>query len=322
MFAGVMFALLAGLMWGLVFVTPLLLPDYPATLLSCGRYVAFGLVVLPLAWRARRRLADLSRSDWQEALALTLVGNLLYYFLLASAIGHIGAPLATMIIGTLPVVTALSANLLYGKRDGRLPARRLYPALLIIAAGLYLVNRAELAWQPVSVGQQLLGLALASAAVVCWTWYPLRNARWLRAHPHRSAAVWATAQGLVTLPVALIAYLLACLQLSLTAPDFALPFGPTPWRFIGLMTTVGLLCSWVGTLCWNAASQRLPTVLVGPLLVFETLAALLYAFVLRQTLPGSGVLLGVVCLVVGVLAVVSAAPKPARQEKGGNAQLT
>jgi hypothetical protein len=34
-------------MWGLVFVGPLLLPEYPATPQSFGRYLAFGLIALP-----------------------------------------------------------------------------------------------------------------------------------------------------------------------------------------------------------------------------------------------------------------------------------
>ena len=51
-----LFALAAGLMWGLVFVAPLLLPDYPAALLSVGRYLAFGLIALPMAWLDRARL--------------------------------------------------------------------------------------------------------------------------------------------------------------------------------------------------------------------------------------------------------------------------
>ena len=37
MLIGTLFALAAGLMWGLVFVAPLLLPEYPAALLSCRR---------------------------------------------------------------------------------------------------------------------------------------------------------------------------------------------------------------------------------------------------------------------------------------------
>ena len=43
---GVLYALAAGLMWGLVFVGPLLLPEYPAALQSVGRYLAFGLIAL------------------------------------------------------------------------------------------------------------------------------------------------------------------------------------------------------------------------------------------------------------------------------------
>ena len=94
MLIGVLFALLAGLMWGLIFVAPLLVDGYPPALLASGRYLAFGLIVLPLAWQARKRLAALSASDWREALALTLVGNLIYYFCLSGAILRIGSPLA------------------------------------------------------------------------------------------------------------------------------------------------------------------------------------------------------------------------------------
>ena len=50
---GTLFALAAGLMWGLVFVGPLLLPDYPAALHTFGRYLAFGLIALPLGWLDR-----------------------------------------------------------------------------------------------------------------------------------------------------------------------------------------------------------------------------------------------------------------------------
>src|SRR5574340_1577202 len=61
MLAGTLFALAAGLMWGLVFIGPLLLPEYPAALLSFGRYVAFGVIALPLAWADRGRLAEFER---------------------------------------------------------------------------------------------------------------------------------------------------------------------------------------------------------------------------------------------------------------------
>ena len=142
--SGAAFALAAGLMWGLVFITPLLLPEYPAVLLSVGRYVAFGLIALPLAFLDRRRLRGLARADWLEALKLAAIGNLLYYLLLASAIQRAGGPLPTMIIGTLPVVIAIVSNLRDAHRDGRLPWARLAPSLLLIVAGIGLVNKVEI----------------------------------------------------------------------------------------------------------------------------------------------------------------------------------
>ena len=142
MLSGVGFALAAGLMWGLVFVGPLLLPEYPAALQSFGRYLAFGLIALPLAWLDRTELKALTRADWIESLKLSAVGNVLYYLCLASAIQRSGAPLPTMIIGTLPVIIAVTANYLNHERDGRLPWRRLAPAIALILLGIVCVNHA------------------------------------------------------------------------------------------------------------------------------------------------------------------------------------
>ncbi|MFI8416326.1 DMT family transporter [Serratia sp. NPDC078593] len=312
MFFGVIFALFAGLMWGLIFVGPIIVPDYPAALQSTGRYLAFGLIALPLAWLDRRRLKQLQRKDWLEALKLTTIGNLLYYLCLASAIQRTGAPVSTMIIGTLPVVISVTANLLYGQQEGRLAWRKLTPALVLIAFGLLLVNIAELKGNdaPVDAWRYGSGLALALLAVACWTWFPLRNARWLRENPDKRPTTWATAQGVVILPIALLGYLLVCGQLALTQPEFALPFGPRPWVFVTLMIVIGVCCSWIGALCWNEASQRLPTVLVGPLIVFEILAGLAYTFILRQTWPPLLTLGGIGCLIGGVIYAMRIRPEP------------
>ena len=314
MISGVLYALLAGLMWGLIFVGPLIVPDYPAVLQSMGRYLALGLIALPLAWLGRARLRQLSRQDWWTALALTLVGNVVYYICLASAIQRTGAPVSTMIIATLPVVIPIFANLLYSQRDGKLAWMRLMPALVLIGIGLMCVNIAELrqGLPDFSGWRYGSGIALASVSVVCWAWYALRNARWLRENPQKPPLMWATAQALVTLPVSLVGYVAACLWLHLQTPDFALPFGPRPTVFIGLMITIAVLCLWVGALCWNVASQRLPTVILGPLIVFETLAGLLYTFLLRQEMPPMLTLSGITLLVIGVVIAVRSKPqKPA-----------
>lgn len=314
MLAGVAFALAAGMMWGLVFVGPLLLPEYPAALQSFGRYLAFGLIALPLAWLDRRELARLKPADWLEALKLSAIGNLLYYLCLASAIQRSGAALATVIIGTLPVVISISANLVNHQRDGHLPWAKLLPSLGLILSGIACVNQVELlalANDPAADYQRYaLGALLAVIAVACWTWYPIRNADWLRGHPERNPRVWATAQGLVTLPLALAAYLAFWGWIVIVDDPFAMPFGPRPAAFVGLMVLIGLLASWLGTLCWNEASQRLPTAMMGQLIVFETLAALAYAYLLQGKLPAAMTTLGICLLVIGVLWAVRTKPRP------------
>ena len=311
MISGVLYALLAGLMWGLIFVGPLIVPEYPAVLQSMGRYLALGLIALPIAWLGRGRLRQLTRKDWVTALALTLMGNLIYYVCLASAIQRTGAPVSTMIIGTLPVVIPVFANLLYSQRDGKLSWWRLSPALVLIGIGLLCVNISELnqGLPDFSGWRYGSGIALALISVMCWAWYALRNARWLRENPDKHPMMWATAQALVTLPVSLLGYIAACLWLNGQTPDFALPFGPRPGVFIGLMIAIAVLCSWVGALCWNVASQKLPTVILGPLIVFETLAGLLYTFILRQEFPPLLTVSGIALLMVGVVIAVRAKPQ-------------
>jgi drug/metabolite transporter (DMT)-like permease len=336
---GALFALAAGLLWGLVFVVPLLLPQYPAPLLSFARYLAFGLIALPLAWLDRQRLAQLSRADWVEALKLGAVGNVLYYFLLAAAIQNMGTPLPAMVIGTLPVVIAISSNwreARIGRAGGRAevhwPWRHLAPSLLLLAAGVAAVNHVEWARAAAQADHSLSryagGLALAVGALLCWTWYPLRNATWLRAQAGRSASTWATAQGVATLPLALLGFVgywiwndwsagatgiggVVSGSTASQAAPFLMPWGPEPALFIGLMLCLGLLASWLGTLCWNEASQRLPPAVSGQLIVFETLAALAYAFVLRGEAPGALTLLGAALLIAGVLWALRAFARPA-----------
>jgi drug/metabolite transporter (DMT)-like permease len=310
--AGVACALAAGLLWGLVFIVPVLLPEYSAAQLSAGRYLAFGLVALPLALADRVGLSRLGRADWREAMRLALVGNLVYYGLLAAAIQQAGAPLPTMIIGTLPVVIAVCANL--GRRE--IAWRRMAGPLAVLGAGIALVHADEMA-RLAALGQSprqlVAGALLAVGAVVCWTWYPIRNARWLQAHPQAGPGTWATAQGLATLPLAAMLWIVLGLGwlASGAAPGAAATpepglLGPQPLRFVGLMALTAVGASWLGSVLWNRASQQLPTALAGQLIVFETLAALSYAFVLRGEAPGPATLAGIGLLVAGVMLGVRA----------------
>lgn len=289
MTAGILFALAAGLAWGLVFVAPLMLPEYSPLSLTIGRYLAFGLVAL-VAWpRDRASVATLTRADWIEATRLSLVGNFLYYAALAASLQLAGGTLPSLIIATLPIVIPICANL--GARE--MAWSRLAPSLALILVGILLVNRLD-----APRADWPLGLTFAIIALGAWTWYPIRNARWLKRNPRVPASAWATAQGIVTLPIALAGALIWMVATG-NGPIAAL--GARPAEFVGLVLTIGLVSSWIGTLFWNAASARLPTTLAGQLLVFEALAALGFNYAWRGEWPSAGVLVGVLLLVAGVV---------------------
>lgn len=296
---GVAGAMAAGLCWGMIFSVPTLLPDYSPLALSAGRYLAFGLIVLLPAWLDRRRLAALAAADWKKALELALVGNLLYYCGIAFAAQHAGAPMTAAIIGTLPVVIAISGNLI----DKQVRWRRLALPLVVIAGGLALIHGREFgrAAGDAAGGDYLLGIAGALFALFCWTWYPLRNAAWIARRPGLSMTAWATAQGLATLPPALAAFVaLAWL------PGYDWPLGADPLRYVALMAALGLVASWLGTLFWNVASRELPPTLSGQMIVFETLFGLAFAYALRGEWPDAASTGGIALLVVGVVLGVRA----------------
>jgi drug/metabolite transporter (DMT)-like permease len=121
-----------------------------------------------------------------------------------------------------------------------------------------------------------------------------------------------------TLPLALLGYAAWWAFTAWRGDAFAMPFGPRPWFFVGLMLAIGLFASWLGTLCWNEASQRLPTTLAGQLIVFETLSALAYAFALRGRAPEALSVVGIVLLIAGVAWALQARPQPLAAEGHAN----
>lgn len=217
-----------------------------------------------------------------------------------------------MRIGILPVVITISANFLNHERDGHLPWLKLLVPIILIVLGIVCVNQVEISSRShefhSNLSRYYLGSSLAVVAMICWTWYPIRNANWLRNHPGRNPRVWATAQGLTTLPLALAGYLIYWGWTLHAENSIIMPFGPRPTVFVSLMIVLGLFASWLGTLCWNEASQRLPTALVGQLIVFETLSALAYAYLLKGRWPDLLTLTGISLVLIGVIGAVSIKP--------------
>lgn len=289
---GVAFGVLATMTWGLAFLVPVLLAEFDPMVITVGRYLCYGLGSLVLVAMTRNRLRY-PLAVWRSAVLFAIAGHIGYYFFLVQGIALVGAPVVTIIIGTLPVTVALYGNL----RHRDYPYRRLAPSLLLIGCGLAVVNLIEVDWSGTgehSLASQLLGIGYAVLALAMWTWYGVANATFVKANPGISSAEWSTLMGMATLALSALG------ALSLLGRDVA-EAGANPWRLVGGSLVLGVVVSWGGTRLWNRASTLLPVSVAGQLIVIQAIAGLSYVYLAKSRVPPLLELLGIGLVVVGVL---------------------
>lgn len=291
---GVAYAGVAGAMWGLVLMVPQLLPEFSPVLLSCARFVLFGLVTLVLAIPMRKALGRLTLGDLWMIGRLALIGNLLYFICLVAAIQRLGVAPASLIVGVLPLTITL-----YGRHDsGGVALRQLLLPLGLILAGMLCINLQTFALEPGAVADKLAGVLYALGALACWTWYAVHNSRYLKQCGHFDSHQWSVLNGVMTGVLSLV--LVALLALWQPA-QLQVEAAPERWTLFWLYSLgCAVFGSWLAALLWNAASKRMPVTLNGQLIVFETLFALLYAFIWRQSGPSLLEGLAIVLVIGGV----------------------
>src|SRR5690349_23434480 len=110
--AGTAAGVSASLIWGSAFLVPVLLGGWNPVIVTLGRYLVYGLLSVILLILGGRDLRRVLREHWRAALFFAVAGNVGYYLLLVIAIKAAGAPLADMVIGAIPVVVAVTGNML------------------------------------------------------------------------------------------------------------------------------------------------------------------------------------------------------------------
>ncbi|HEY0333828.1 MAG TPA: DMT family transporter [Stenotrophomonas sp.] len=296
---GVACGVAAGALWGLVFLAPQLLGEFNPLQLSVSRYLAYGLIaLLVLAPRLRRALAPVGIDDWWTLLRLSVLGNLLYYVLLGTAVQWAGGAAASLIVGLLPVAVTLVGS----RTAGALRLSSLAWPLVLCVVGVALVGAQALIGEhggSHGLGKRAAGLAYAFGALLSWTAYSVGNARWLSRRPAISSQDGSLLTGVATGALAL-----------LLAP-FAFLFGAAHapadwWRFWSIAAVLALLASVIGNALWNRSSRLLPLTLVGQMIVFETVFALIYGFAWEGRWPNLLELLAIGCLLAGVYGCTAA----------------
>ena len=293
---GIVYAGMAGAVWGLVFLVPKILPEFSPLLLSCGRFIVYGAVSLLLILPdVRRLITQLSGRDVLTLLKLALLGNLSYYMLLSASIQGVGIAVASLIVGVLP----LSITWMGRTDTGAVPLARLIWPLLLVVGGMLCINLEALFGAGVQqpLADNVLGIACGIGALVCWTWFATENARFLKCSAF-SSGEWSSLWGVVTGVLGAVIWGMAN-ALSLDAARIEV--SDQRWQMFWLINLgSAVLGSWFGNRMWNASTRRLPLTLSGQLIVFETVFALLYGFVYLQRWPTLFEALAVTLLLGGV----------------------
>lgn len=267
----------AGALWGLVFLAPALVRDFTPLQLAIGRYLAYGIIAAALiAPRWRTLVPSIRRRDWFALAWLSLAGNTLYYLMLSSAVQTGGIAMTSLVIGFLPVAVTI-----IGSRDkGAVPLARLAPSLFLCTAGAVCIG-----WQAITeptagdAGRQLVGLACAIGALVVWAAYAVGNARCLARLDHVTVHDWNLLTGLVTGAQALV-------LIPLTVALEPMHHAASAWaQLAGVSIAVAVAASIIGNALWNQMSRLLPLTMVGQMILFETLFALLYGFLWEHRWP-------------------------------------
>jgi drug/metabolite transporter (DMT)-like permease len=81
----------AGALWGIIFLVPAVLQGYTPLQLALGRYLAYGAIsAVLLLPRLKRFCLRFGLRDWLTLAWLSVVGNLMYYALVAFAVQSAG----------------------------------------------------------------------------------------------------------------------------------------------------------------------------------------------------------------------------------------
>lgn len=260
----------AGALWGLVFLAPELARAFSPLELTIGRYLAYGTIsAILIAPRWRELTARLGRREWIALGWLALAGNSIYYIFLSSAVQMGGIAMTSLVIGFLPVAVTI-----IGSRDrSAVPLAKLAPSLLLCVAGAVCIGWQAVATLAASASfAPIIGLFCAVGALLSWTAFAVGNSRWLARLDTISVHDWNLLTGVVT---GMQSILLIPLALIIGIGRH----GDLDWaQFAAVSIGVALFASIAGNALWNRMSRLLPLTLVGQMILFETLFALIYGF--------------------------------------------
>lgn len=132
MVKGIVYALSACLIWGLIFIIPQFMSSYSSIEITLGRYLFYGGLSSLLLLKARLKgFCCYPRSVWIKALYLSFLSG--YYLWVVLAIRYASPEICALVLGTSPITIAFYGN--WTQQEGNFKLLIL-PSLLIWYPGI------------------------------------------------------------------------------------------------------------------------------------------------------------------------------------------
>lgn len=301
MIKGVLFALGACFIWGLIFIVPQFMDGFTSIEVTLGRYFLYGVISSLIFFKAKCLGAcQYPRAIWIKALYFSLISTIGYYTFVVLALRYSTPAICALILSISPITIAFYANW----KHRETPLKNLLIPSFLILLGLFVINISNFQ-QTASPSSYVLGLICSFLALNAWSWYVVANARFLKHHIQVKSSDWSTLIGMTTLFWVLVfAIILSLFFTNLLQIEKYVTLTPALTRFLIGSAILGLLCSWVGAFLWNRASLYLPVSLAGQLTIFETIFGILFIYTLEQRMPplmeGIGIAIILIAIVYGI----------------------
>ncbi len=297
MIKGIIFALAACFIWGLIFVVPGFMTGYSALEVALGRFTVYGMVSALIFLRGKSvGRCRFPLSIWFKALYFSLFATLGYYTFLVLALRYATPAICALVLGISPITIAFYGNW----REKEIPFKTLILPSILIMIGLVIINLPHFGAGASS--SFILGLGCTLVSLTSWSWYVVANSRFLNRHPEVEPSDWSTLIGVGALIWAVIFALILrlCFEGQLQIEKYLTPSAELKNFLIG-SAILGLICSWVGAFLWNRASLYLPVSLAGQLTIFETIFGVLFVYMLDGRFPPLMEVIGIVVLMAAVI---------------------
>jgi len=301
MVKGLILALSACFLWGLIFVLPTFLTDYSSVEIALGRYFFYGLISLIFFGSfCFKKLIQHPAHVWLKAVWFALIANIFYYMALVLGVKYAGAGISTLITGIAPLSIAFYGNWLKNECS----FSKLVIPTFLITIGLFTVN------MDVFLGKSTVyysyeyffGIFCAFSSLLCWTWFVAANAKFLQSCPSMSYFEWSTLLGVATFAwVVIISAFLLLFVVEYEHAQKFITFDSNLQFFLLITGILGCICSWLGSFLWNSGCTYLPISLSGQMTIFESIFGLMFVYTIEKRLPTTFELIGITLMISAIL---------------------